>query len=113
MGNQLRICHEAADAERADIVRRIEHRRKRAHVVQPSVLADPPEFCLPGYDLNLGTCLMQEGRGFESTLPRTDDCYSLPEKLAYFPTLIAVNRLLRRQILEHRGPFLKWANPSR
>ena len=67
-------------------------------MMQPRVLPDPPEFGLPRNDLNLGTCFMQEGRRFQSTLTGADHRNSLSRKLSYFPTLVAMNRLLRREV---------------
>ena len=75
------------------------------------MLADPPEFGLPRNHFNVGICFMQESRGFQSALSRTDDCHSLSRKLSYFPTLIAVNCLLRREVLEYGGLFPKRSNP--
>ena len=75
--DRVRIRHQTADSERPDVMRRIEHGRKRAHVMQPTVLADPAEFGPPCDHFNLGICFMQKGRGFQSTLPSSDDCYSL------------------------------------
>src|SRR5271163_2182477 len=92
-------------------MRRIEHGRKRTHVMQPTVLADPAEFGPPCYHFNLDTRFMQEGRRFQSTLPGSDDCYSLSRQLSYFSTFIAVNRLLWREILKYRGLFPEWSNP--
>src|SRR5271156_4683655 len=77
------------------------------------MLTDPLEFGLPRNHFNVGTCFMQEGRGFQSTLSRSDDCYPLSFKLSNIPSLVAVNCLLRREILEYRGFFPKRSTPRR
>ena len=66
---------------------------------------------LPRNHFNLGIRFMQEGRRFQRALSCADDRDSLARKLSDLPTFVAVNCLLRREVLEYCGLFLKRANP--
>src|ERR1700722_2305254 len=58
MRNELGIRNQTADPEGPHIMRRVEQRRNRAHMVQPRVHADPAQMRLSRNHLNLGTGFM-------------------------------------------------------
>ena len=107
MGNKLGITNQTANPDRAHIVRRVEQRRNRSHVVQPGIHAYPAQVGFARNHFNLGIRFMQKRCRFQRALSCADDCDSLPCKLSNIPPLEAVKCLLRRKPLEDLLAFLE------
>src|SRR5579863_576931 len=75
------------------------------------MLADPPQVRLARNYFDLGFRFVQERRGLQSALSRTDHRHSLFRKSADVPAFVAVNCLPGRKVLEYLGLFLERANP--
>ena len=100
-GNDLRIRHQTADSGRAYVVGRVQQVRKRAQIVQPRSVADQPQIAAPHEEFDLRPGFVNQGCRFERALPRANHGNALAGKAADVATLIAMQELLRRQVLEH------------
>jgi hypothetical protein len=64
MGYEFGVRNQAADSDRTHIVRRVDQRRNRAHVVQPGMHAYPAQVGFAHNYFNLGIRFMQQGWQF-------------------------------------------------